>query len=48
MLKRKSYSKSYRSSRTMHNLELVIKECNECARAWLKSVAVLVTEEALW
>lgn len=26
----------------------VIKECNESARAWLRSVAVLLTEEALW
>jgi len=25
-----------------------IRECNECARSWLKSVAVLFTEEALW
>lgn len=25
-----------------------IKECNESARAWLRSVAVLFTEEALW
>jgi sulfopyruvate decarboxylase TPP-binding subunit len=29
-------------------IKRVIKECNECARAWLKTVAVLVTEEALW
>ena len=26
----------------------VIKECNESARAWLRSIAVLLTEEALW
>lgn len=26
----------------------VITECNESARAWLRSVAVLITEEALW
>jgi len=25
-----------------------IKECNESARAWLKPVAVLLSEEALW
>lgn len=25
-----------------------IRECNESARAWLRSVAVLLTEEALW
>ncbi len=25
-----------------------IKDCNESARAWLKPVAVLLTEEALW
>ena len=30
------------------DIKRVIKECNECARAWLKSVAVLITEEALW
>ena len=25
-----------------------IKDCNESARAWLKPVAVLLNEEALW
>jgi hypothetical protein len=25
-----------------------IKECNESARAWLKPVAALLSEEALW
>lgn len=30
------------------DIKRVVKECNECAHAWLKSVAVLLTEEALW
>jgi hypothetical protein len=30
------------------DIKRVIKECNECAHAWLKSFAVLLTEEALW
>jgi sulfopyruvate decarboxylase TPP-binding subunit len=25
-----------------------IKECNESARAWLKCIAVILNEEALW
>ena len=25
-----------------------IKECNESARAWLRCIAVILNEEALW
>lgn len=30
------------------DLKRIIKDRNESVRAWLKSVAVLITEEALW
>ena len=38
----------YRVVNRSEDIVRVMRECNECARAWLKSVAVLLTEEALW
>jgi sulfopyruvate decarboxylase subunit alpha len=38
----------YRVVRRPQDTIRTIKECNESARAWLKPVAVLLTEEALW
>jgi len=38
----------YRVVNRSSDIVRVIKECNESARAWLRSVAVLLTEEALW
>jgi len=38
----------YRVVRRAGDVVRTIRECNESARAWLRSVAVLLTEEALW
>ena len=38
----------YRVVRHSADVVRTIKECNESGRAWLRSVAVLLTEEALW
>ena len=38
----------YRVVNRSADIVRTIKDCNESARAWLKSVAVLLTEEALW
>ncbi len=38
----------YRIVNESADIVRVIRECNECARSWLKSVAVLFSEEALW
>jgi sulfopyruvate decarboxylase subunit alpha len=38
----------YRVVSRPENIIRSIKECNESARAWLKPVAVLLNEEALW
>ena len=38
----------YRLVRRSEDVVRTIKECHESARAWLRSAAVLFTEEALW
>jgi sulfopyruvate decarboxylase subunit alpha len=38
----------YRVVRRPEDIVRTIKECHESARAWLRSTAVLFTEEALW
>jgi sulfopyruvate decarboxylase TPP-binding subunit len=38
----------YRLVNRPSDIVRTIKECNETARAWLKPVAVLLSEEALW
>ena len=38
----------YRVVSRSSDIVRTIKECNQTARAWLKCVAVLLTEEALW
>jgi sulfopyruvate decarboxylase subunit alpha len=38
----------YRVVRRSEDIVRTIKECHESARAWLRSAAVLFTEEALW
>ncbi|MGH7887482.1 MAG: hypothetical protein ACREPG_06430, partial [Candidatus Binatia bacterium] len=38
----------YRIVSRPEDIVRTIKDCNESARAWLKPVAVLLNEEALW
>jgi sulfopyruvate decarboxylase TPP-binding subunit len=38
----------YRVVRRPEDIVRTVKECHESARAWLRSTAVLFTEEALW
>ncbi|HEX9446253.1 MAG TPA: thiamine pyrophosphate-binding protein [Candidatus Binatia bacterium] len=38
----------YRVVRRSEDVVRTIKDCHESARAWLKTTAVLLTEEALW
>lgn len=38
----------YRIVNESADIVRVIRECNECSRSWLKSVAVLFAEQALW
>lgn len=38
----------YRVVSRPEDIKRTIKDCNESARAWLKPVAVLLNEEALW
>jgi hypothetical protein len=38
----------YRVVSRSSDIVRTIKECNESARAWLRCIAVILNEEALW